>query len=127
MEEGPRISLAEGILMVTITATADLFEIIATLTEPIPVIGQILYIIKCFTNILNWIIIQFWLIMKGIRGLWFLGGSLIDIVANLLALDIPFGKTITLLLTIYLVNHPKTKVIKVAKIAGQITKMAPEK
>jgi hypothetical protein len=65
--------------------------------------------------------------MKGIRGLWFLGGSLIDIVANLLALDIPFGKTITLLLTIYLVNHPKTKVIKVAKIAGQITKMAPEK
>jgi len=53
--------------------------------------------------------------MKGIKGMWFLSGSLLDAVANFLAFDIPFGKTASIILTIYLANHPKTA--KVAQVA----------
>jgi len=62
--------------------------------------------------------------MKGIRGMSFLAGSLLDIAANFVGLDIPFGKTASIILTIYLVNHPKiTKVAQIATgKAGSITK-----
>ena len=42
-----------------------------------------------------------------VEGLWFLSGSALDTVANFVGLDIPFGKTASLMATIYLANHPK--------------------
>ena len=91
-EQGPRISLVETILMTMITGSADIFELIATLLIAVPVIGQILLVIKWFVAFSVWLIIQFWLIMKGLRGLWFLSGSALDTVANFVGLDIPLAK-----------------------------------
>ncbi len=119
-QEQKKISLPEAIIMIMITGLADLFELVATFVEAVPVVGQILLFMKWFVAIFSWLAIQFWLIMKGIRGMWFLSGSLLDAVANFLAFDIPFGKTVSIILTIYLANHPK--VTKVAQVAtGKIT------
>lgn len=118
MEEKPKFSLVEIILMLMITGSADLFELFATLLIAVPVIGQILLVIKWFVAMLTWPIIQFWLIMKGSKGLWFLSGSLLDIVANFVGFDIPFGKTISLMTTVYLANHPK--IARVAQVAGSV-------
>ena len=101
-----------------IVIPADLFELVATLCVAIPVIGQILLVARWIVAGTSWLIIQFWLIMKGIKGLWFLGGSLLDGIANFLAIDIPFGKTASLNLTIYLANHPK--ISQVAQVAGAV-------
>ena len=122
-EDQKKISLPEAIIMIMVTGLADLFELVATFIEAVPVIGQIFLFIKWFVAIFSWLAIQFWLIMKGIKGLWFLSGSLLDAVANFLAVDIPFGKTASIILTIYLVNHPK--VAKVAQVAtGKISSIA---
>ena len=116
MEQGQKISLVEIILMNMIVIPADLFELVATPCAVIPIIGQILLVLKWIVAGTSWLIIQFWLIMKGLKGLWFLGGGLLDGIANFLAIDIPFGKTASLNLTIYLDNHPK--IAQVAQIAG---------
>ncbi|MBI4119755.1 MAG: hypothetical protein HY456_02835 [Parcubacteria group bacterium] len=113
-ENNKKISLVEGLLMFFIVFFADLFEIALTLGEAIPYIGFVFPIVKGIEALTVWLGIQFWLIMKGIRGIWFLSGNILDIIANLLAIDIPFGKTAALLLTIYLANRPP-KIIKVAE------------
>ena len=127
-EEGPKIGLVEAILMLMITISADLFELIATLLVTVPVIGQILLVIKWFVAGGCWLIIQFWLIMKGLKGVWFLSGSLLDGVANFVGLDVPFGKTAAIITTIYLANHPKITQIaavasgKIGAATGKISK-----
>ena len=123
-EQGPKIGLAEIILMNLIVIPADLFELVATLLVAIPVLGQILLVVKWIVAGFAWLIIQFWLIMKGIKGLWYLSGSLLDGVANFLGLDLPFGKTISLNVTIYLANHPKATAVAqaVGAAAGKIGK-----
>lgn len=125
MEGNPKISLVETILMTMITGSADLFELIATLLIAVPVIGQILLVVKWFVAFSAWLIIQFWLTMKGLKGLWFLSGSALDTIANFVGLDIPFGKTASLMTTIYLANHPKTT--QVAAVAGGKTGAATGK
>ncbi len=123
MDDQKKISLVETIFMVMVAGLADAFELIATFAEAVPVIGQILLFMKWIVAICVWLILQFWLIMKGIKGMWFLAGSLLDAIANFLMLDIPFGKTASIILTIYLANHPKTA--KVAQVAtGKVTSMA---
>jgi len=122
-EQKNKIGLPETILMVMIVGSADLFELAATPVQIVPVVGQIFLFIKPFVSISVWVIVKFWLIMKGIRGLWFLAGGLSDTVANFFAVDIPFGKTAAVILTIYLANHPKaTKVAQVA--TGKIGSIA---
>ncbi len=118
-EQSPKIGLVEIILMNMIVIPADLFELAATFLVAIPVLGQILLVIKWIVAGLAWLIIQFWLIMKGIKGLWYLSGSLLDGAANFLGLDLPFGKTVSLNVTIYLANHPKATAV--AQVAGAAT------
>ena len=107
MNEDKKISLPEGLLMFFIVFFADLAEFLILLTLPIPIVGQALAVAGFFISLLAWLGIQLWLIMKGTRGAWFLAGGLLDTLANLMALDLPFVKTITLLITIYIANHPK--------------------
>ncbi|MDP3052726.1 MAG: hypothetical protein Q8N22_02070 [bacterium] len=125
MEESPKIGLVEIILMNMIVIPADLFELAATLLVAIPVLGQILLVVKWIVAGFTWLIIQFWLIMKGIKGLWYLSGSLLDGAANFLGLDLPFGKTVSLNVTIYLANHPK--ITQVAAVASGKIGAATEK
>lgn len=97
-----KISLVEGIIMVMITLTADIIEILLTFfaLNPLSVIIDVPTIA----------IIQFWLWMKGSKGTWALAGNLIEFIPYLDFLPI---RTTTLLITIYLSNHEKT-----AKVAG---------
>ncbi len=110
-----KISLPEAILIIMITGFADLFELVAAIVLLVPVVGQILWFVRGFVSIFSWLSIQFWLKMKKIKGLWFLSGSLLDVLANFLGVDIPFGKTASIILTINLANHPK--ISKVAEVA----------
>ena len=48
-EEQKKISLPEAIIMIMVTGLADLFELVATFIEAVPVIGQIFLFIKCRT------------------------------------------------------------------------------
>jgi len=87
-QQQKKISLPEAILMIMICGLADLFELIATFVEAVPVIGQILLFIKWFVAIFSWLAIQFWLIMKGVSIRWFLGGSGIELIPIVNALPV---------------------------------------
>ena len=91
-----KITLVEGIIMVMITATADLIEILLTFVG-LNLFGIVIAVPVTF-------IIQFWLLMKGSRWTWALAGNLIEFIPVLSFLPIRTG---TLLVTIYLSNHQK--------------------
>lgn len=105
--------------MLLIVFFADLFELLFAIAVVVPVLGQALIVVRFFGAFVVWFSIQLWLILKGVKGLWFAAGGILDMLTNLMAFDIPFGKTLTLLITIYLANHPK--------IAAIATKIKPGK
>ncbi|MBI2033500.1 MAG: hypothetical protein HYT13_00135 [Candidatus Liptonbacteria bacterium] len=109
-EEEKKIQLPEAILMIIIVFLSDVGDIFGMLIFGIPIIGQIVILGTKAFSFLAWALIQLWLIMKGVRGLWFSAGSLVDLIG------LPFAQTATIMVTIYLANHPKT--------AGAITKIA---
>lgn len=106
-DEGPKISLPEGIIMVMISLVAEVMDIVGSLTV-------FLMPLSWISDLTNLAIIQIWLIMKG--GIGFkkqavaLTGNLIELIP---ILDILPIRTATLLIAIYLINHPKA-----AKIAA---------
>lgn len=95
-----KVSLVEGIIMVMITLTADIIEIILTFFALNP--------LSVVIDVPTTAIIQFWLWMKGAKGTWALAGNLIEFIPYLDFLPI---RSVTLLITIYLTNHPKTAAV----------------
>lgn len=91
-----KISLVEGIIMVMITLSADLIELILTLFGLNP--------LSIVIDVPVTFIIQFWLMMRGSKWTWALAGNLIEFIPYLDFLPI---RTVTLLVTIYLSNHQK--------------------
>lgn len=91
-----KISLVEGIIMVMITATADLIEIILTFFGLNP--------LSIVIDVPITFIIQFWLMMKGSRWTWALAGNLLEFIPYVDFLPVRTG---TLIITIYLSNHQK--------------------
>ncbi len=112
MEEGqePKFSLVEIILILMIVIPVDILEVVVALTLAIPVIGQIGLVVMFFVNLVVLAIIQFWFIMKGVRGLWALSAQLLESIPVVNALPL---RTLGVIASIYLANHPKT-----AQIAG---------
>ncbi|MEK7193858.1 MAG: hypothetical protein AAB651_00655 [Patescibacteria group bacterium] len=110
-DEGPKISLPEGIIMVLISLVAEVMDIVGSLTVFLTPLSWI-------SDLTNLAIIQIWLIIKG--GIGFrkqavaLTGNLIELIP---VLDILPVRTATLLVAIYLINHPKA-----AKIAAPAKK-----
>ena len=108
-----KISLPEIIIMVMIVGGADALEIFTDLLVVVPVIGQILLFLNPFVDIFVLAIVQLWFIIKG--GIGFrkqvsaLVGNLIELIPGLDILPI---RTTTLIIAIYLINHPG-----VAKVA----------
>ncbi|MDP3014812.1 MAG: hypothetical protein Q8N28_00065 [bacterium] len=106
-EEQKKISLPEIIIMAMIVGGADLFDVFVNLAAAVPVIGQILLFGNWFVDIFVLAIVQFWLIMKG--GIGFrkqatvLVGNLVEMIP---LLDILPIRTATLLVVIYMINHP---------------------
>lgn len=115
-KEQKKISLPEAIMMVGLVAFADALEILVDLTGIGIIAGELI-------NLVVGAGLQLWLFMKGIKGFWKLAswgiGTLLDgVLGGLLPI-----KTISLIVTIYLVNHPKTA--KVAQLAtGKISSIA---
>jgi hypothetical protein len=112
-EEEPKFSLVEIILLLMIAIPADILEPIVAFISPIPVVGLIALMAMWFVDLIVFFIIQFWLIMKGVKGLWALSANLLEMIPYINALPL---RTIGLLATIYLANHPKMAQ------AAQITK-----
>lgn len=100
-----KITLVEGIIMLMITATADLIELILTLFGLNP--------LSIVVDIPVTFIIQFWLMMKGSKWTWALAGNLIEFIPYLDFLPIRTG---ALLVTIYLSNRQKAA--KAAVLGG---------
>ncbi len=84
----PHISLPEAIIMLIIAAMSDAFELLVTLVGwgsiSIPFIGWLITaaapFVVAFENLLTLALLQFWLIMKGVRS-WIFGvGGVIDFV-----------------------------------------------
>lgn len=112
-EQPKKISLPEGIFMMEVVVLADVVEILVDLTGFGIIIGEII-------NFATGAMIEGWLLMKGLRGtrnlVSFGVGTILDGVTTSF---LPV-KSITMVITIYLVNHPKVleKVGKAAAIAG---------
>jgi len=115
-EEGPKISLVEAILMLMIVVPFDVLEVVTALISPIPVIGQIALVVMHFGDWIVLFVIQFWLIMKGLKGIWALTGNLLEFIPFV---DILPLRTLGLIATIILANRPETT--KVAQVAGAVT------
>lgn len=121
MEEDKKFCLVEIILLLMIVVPVDILEPIVDLISPVPVLGQIALVVMHFADWIVLFIVQFWLIMKGVKGLWALAGNLLEFIPYLDALPI---RTATLILTIYLANHPKAA--QVAAVAGgKVTSTKP--
>ena len=116
MEESQKISLVETILMLMIVVPVDLLEVIVVFISPVPVIGQIAMAIMPFIGLVVLFVIQFWLMMKGLSGLWALTGNVLDLIPFANALP---SRTLGVIATIILANRPETA--KIAKIAGAAT------
>ncbi len=110
-----KISLVEGIIMVMITATADLIEILLTFVGANP--------LSIIIDVPVTATIQFWLWMKGSRWAWALAGNLIEFIPYIDFLPI---RTFTLLTTIFLSGKPRvsrtadTNIQRLQKIAGRL-------
>lgn len=120
--EQKKISLPEGIIMVLLTGSADLFGLFSGFAFVVPVIGQVLIVGSFFISLSVWAIIQFWLIMKGVgmQQLWYGGGSILDIFSG----GIIPAQTPMLLLTIFLANNPKLEAITTGAVKGAVMGVA---
>ena len=107
--ERDKVSLVEGLLLLMLAATADLFEIVAGLTIVLWLIGLVLGSLASG-------IIFMWAILRGGTGYLFwrviitIAGWLLDI----LSLGILPIRTLALLLTIWVNNRDASKRIKEA-------------
>lgn len=109
-EEEPqkKFSLVEIIIAVTIVALVDAFDALANLSLAIPFLGEVMIVLNFFVGLCATFTIQGWLfIIKKEKGLYNLGGSIIETIPILNVLPI---RTAALILTIYFANHPKSKV-----------------
>lgn len=112
-EDQPKISLPEALITLMLTSLSDLGDLIGLFLFPLPVIGQVIFFGAKTFNFIVWISIQLWLFFRGIRGVYFLVGGLAEEF-----LQVP-AQTLTLLLTILVVNNPKLE--KAAEVATLTT------
>lgn len=116
MEEKPKFSLVEIILLMLVVVPIDVLEIITDLISPIPVVGQVVLFAMFFVDLISLFVIQFWLIMKGLRGFWALSANLLEFIPYIDALPL---RTIGVITTIVLANRPEAAAA--AQVAGAAT------
>ena len=96
MNNDPKLNIIDFIIMLLLTVSADVVDILAVLGIAIPVIGPALPVIGWFYGLIISGIIIFWLIMKEASFRWFLGGSGLELIPILNGLP---ARTIALLAT----------------------------
>ena len=108
MDDSKKISLVEALLMVLLNLFADAVDAALNFLALIPVIGVGVLIIAPLISFSFFAITEFWLIMKGGMGfrqqVSVIAGNLLDIIPFLSLL--PF-KTASVIIAIYMINHPK--------------------
>jgi hypothetical protein len=112
-----KISLPEGIVLLLVAIGADLFELLNGVFGMVPVAGVIFLFLNSFVALISGIIINGYLALKKVNGTWALSGNIIELFPIVNVLPI---KTITLIITLYLISQPKAQAI--AEIAKTIKK-----
>ena len=127
--EGEKKSVClEAILMFFVVAFADIFDVVTTISLAVPVLGEILIVLNWFVDIVVLAIIWIWLIIKEEIGARIMITSLIGSLAEFIPLlDVLPIRTVVLLLTIYMINHPKVadaaaKLTPKGRAAGSVSK-----
>lgn len=116
MEESPKFSLVEIILLMLIVVPIDVLEVASDLISPIPIVGQIVLVAMFFVDLVSLFVIQFWLIMKGLKGFWALSANLLEFIPYIDALPL---RTLGVITTIILANRPEAAAA--AKVTGAAT------
>jgi predicted RND superfamily exporter protein len=118
----PKISLVEIIVFGIFIITADVAEFLATLSVPIPALGEILPVIALAYGFTVSAFTLFWLIMKGISTKWFLGGAGVDMIPVLNALPARSAAFIATVIEDRLPPETKKLVTVATKATGPIAK-----
>ena len=108
-EQQPKISTPEAILILMVTAIADLISIIP--------------LVNWLASIVMFPVTQFYLRLKGIKGMYMMIGNVIELIPILSALP---AYTTMMAITIYVDRHPKlaTKVQKMPSARKTSAKIA---
>ena len=123
-----KISLVEIVFLGLLFGSTDLVELLAGLFSATLILAPVSLVISWIFKILCWIALFVWLIMKNIRGVWLISGSLLELIP---IFDVLPLRTATFFLTVFLVNRP-IKVpgaekaiqatVKVAEKVGKVAK-----
>lgn len=119
-----KISLPEIIILGMLFGLTDLVEFLADLLATTVVLAPVVLIISYIFKGISWLAMFVWLIIKGIKGIWLIAGSLLNTIPIVDALPI---LTATFLLTVFLVNRPVNvpgfdKAVQLAGKAGKLAK-----
>ncbi len=98
MENNKKINSVEVGLVIAVVALAEILEFFLNF---IPIVG---WLFNFFINITVWLGVQFWLRIKGMKGMYFMISGLVDMIPIINALP---TKTIALTITIKLYNKEK--------------------
>lgn len=108
MDNQKKISLVEALLIVLFNLFADAVDVAFNLLALVPVVGVGILMVSPFVSASFFVINEFWLIMRGGFGfrqqVSVIVGNLLDIIPFLSFL--PF-KTVSVVIAIYMINHPK--------------------
>ncbi len=128
MDNQKKISLVETLLVILLSLFADIVDVLFNLMALIPVIGLIMLFIAPIFSLLFFAVTEFWLIMKGGVGfrqqISVIVGNLADIIPFVSFL--PF-KTVSVVIAIYMINHPKIAEVVSAttgNLSGKIASIA---
>ncbi len=101
-----KVSLAEIILVALLLAIVDIMQLFSILFFPVPVIGQIATILSTAVGFCITLLVQFYLTMKKVGGLWFLATGATP------------TRTLVWLGMCFVINNPKLE-----KVAGVVSKL----
>jgi hypothetical protein len=101
-----KISLAEIILVGLLLATIDILQGISLIFSPVPVIGQAAVILSTAVGLCITMLVQFYLTMKKVGGVWFVASGLFPV------------KSLVWVGMCFVINNPKLE--KVAKVASKL-------
>lgn len=99
-----KISLPETLILVIVVGSYEIFEIVADLLFPVPFLGQALLIINFFGDWFIWLLVQFWIIIRGLKNSYYIVGNALEMIPGVDMLPL---RTIGLIATIYVANHPE--------------------
>lgn len=129
---GSKIGSVETILMVTISAMGDFADIVGVVFFPIPVIGQVVWLLSKAFSWFIWSLIMVWSVLRGLAGGQNTAKKLFIRIGTLAAgkvldeftLSIMPIQTASLLAAIYLHNKDESGVLgKAANVMKQVKRV----